>query len=78
TNLSSLDGLVRGKPAQMVNRYAIFAWAVYQKLSMSEEFKELTKSLNVPFDYYISAKGGDGEHPRRRRIFESEIIASAY
>lgn len=75
---AALDSLVRGKPGVMVNRFAIFAYAVYQKISQTPDLKAIAQSTTAPFDYYILARERREAPATRRRIYESGIISAAF
>lgn len=75
---SSLDSLVRGKPEVLANRFAIFAYAVYQKISQTPDLCAIAQSTNVPFDYYITSRERNDKAGGRRRIYESGVISAAF
>lgn len=77
TNTATLDQLVHGRPSPMVNRFAIFAYAVYCKIAGSPDLSAIAASTKAPFDYYINGRDGNGGS-QPRRVYESAIVSFAY
>lgn len=79
SNASSLDSLVRGKPAVVTNRFAIFAYAVYCKIAQNPDLTAVAQSTTAPFDYYIVKRSQTNPGSMvRSRIYESAVIAGAF
>ena len=74
---TKLDDLVRGKPQVLANRFAIFAYAVYEKIAQTPDLTAITQSTTAAFDYYINTRG-QNDQSVKRRIYESSIISAVY
>lgn len=74
---SKLDDLVRGNPQVLANRFAIFAYAVYEKIAQTPDLTAIAQSTTAAFDYYINTRG-QNDQSVKRRIYESSIISAVY
>jgi hypothetical protein len=61
----------------LANRFAIFAYAVYEKIAQTPDLTAIAQSTTAAFDYYINTRG-QNDQSVKRRIYESSIISAVY